>query len=54
MPGFDEAQFGSAITQLHALATGVGVLHYDHYYDTLAAKTNLRFASVWLARRGSL
>jgi predicted nucleic acid-binding protein len=33
---------------------GVGVLHYDHDYDTLATKTDLRFASVWLARRGSL
>lgn len=33
---------------------GVGVLHYDHDYDTLAAKTDLRFTSVWLARRGSL
>jgi len=33
---------------------GVGVLHYDHDYDTLVAKTDLRFTSVWLARRGSL
>jgi predicted nucleic acid-binding protein len=33
---------------------GVGVLHYDHEYDTLAARTGLRFASVWLADRGSL
>jgi predicted nucleic acid-binding protein len=33
---------------------GVGVLHYDRDYDTLAAKTDLNFASVWLARRGSL
>lgn len=32
----------------------VGVLHYDHDYDTLAEKTDLRFPSVWLARRGSL
>jgi predicted nucleic acid-binding protein len=32
----------------------VGVLHYDHDYDTLAARTDLRFASVWLSRRGSL
>jgi predicted nucleic acid-binding protein len=32
----------------------VGVLHYDRDYDTLATKTDLRFASVWLARRGSL
>lgn len=33
---------------------GVGVLHYDRDYDTLATKTDLRFASVWLAVRGSL
>jgi predicted nucleic acid-binding protein len=33
---------------------GVGVLHYDRDYDTLAARTDLRFASVWLARCGSL
>lgn len=33
---------------------GVGVLHYDHDYDTIATKTDLRFASVWLAERGSL
>jgi predicted nucleic acid-binding protein len=33
---------------------GVGVLHYDRDYDTLAARTDLRFASVWLATRGSL
>jgi hypothetical protein len=33
---------------------GVGVLHYDRDYDTIAAKTDLQFASVWLAARGSL
>jgi predicted nucleic acid-binding protein len=33
---------------------GVGVLHYDRDYDTLAARTDLDFASVWLARRDSL
>lgn len=33
---------------------GVGVLHYDRDYDTIAARTDLRFPSVWLARRGSL
>lgn len=32
----------------------VGVLHYDHDYDIVTAKTELRFASVWLARRGTL
>jgi predicted nucleic acid-binding protein len=40
----------SALADRH----GVGVLHYDRDYDTLAAKTDLRFTSVWLARRGSL
>jgi predicted nucleic acid-binding protein len=40
----------SALADRH----GVGVLHYDHDFDTLAARTDLRFASVWLARRGSL
>jgi hypothetical protein len=30
------------------------VLHYDHDYDTIAAQTDLRFASVWLAQRGDL
>lgn len=33
---------------------GVGVLHYDHDYDTLAERTDLRFTSVWMADRGSL
>ena len=33
---------------------GVGVLHYDHDYDLIAGKTDLAFASVWLADRGSL
>lgn len=33
---------------------GVGVLHYDRDYDTLVTKTDLRFASIWLAGRGSL
>ncbi|BBX75225.1 PIN domain-containing protein [Mycobacterium shinjukuense] len=32
----------------------VGVLHYDSDYDVLATRTDLRFASIWLARRGSL
>jgi hypothetical protein len=30
------------------------VLHYDRDYETVATKTHLRFASVWLARRDSL
>jgi predicted nucleic acid-binding protein len=33
---------------------GVGVLHYDRDYDTIVAKTDLQFASVWLAARGRL
>jgi predicted nucleic acid-binding protein len=32
----------------------VGVLHYDHDYDLIAEKTDLRFDSVWLAARGTL
>ena len=35
-----------------AAEAGVGVLHYDADYDTLA--TVLRFESRWIARRGSL
>lgn len=31
-----------------------GVLHYDRDYDILAARTNLEFASVWVAPAGSL
>jgi predicted nucleic acid-binding protein len=32
----------------------LGILHYDHDYDLLAEKTDLRFDSVWLAPRGTL
>lgn len=32
----------------------VGVLHYDHDYDLIAAKTDLRIQSTWLAARGTL
>jgi predicted nucleic acid-binding protein len=32
----------------------LGVLHYDHDYDTIAAHTPLTFRSVWIAPRGSL
>lgn len=35
-------------------AHAVGILHYDRDYDTLAAKTDLRFESVWLASPGTL
>jgi predicted nucleic acid-binding protein len=33
---------------------GLGVLHYDPDYDLIAEKTDLDFASVWLAPAGSL
>ena len=33
---------------------GVGVLHYDHDYDLIHAKTDLNFQSVWLAPSGAL
>jgi predicted nucleic acid-binding protein len=33
---------------------GIGILHYDHDYDLIAEKTDLRFDSVWLADRGTL
>jgi hypothetical protein len=32
----------------------LGVLHYDHDYDVIADRTDLRFASVWLADPGTL
>jgi predicted nucleic acid-binding protein len=37
-----------------AATEGLGVLHYDRDYDTIAEHTSLSFASVWIARRGSL
>lgn len=33
---------------------GLGVLHYDHDYDVIAAHAGLRFASVWVAEAGSV
>jgi len=33
---------------------GLGVLHYDHDYDTIGEHTPLRFRSVWVARRGTV
>ena len=33
---------------------GLGVLHYDHDFDVVLDKTNLRFDSIWLAEPGSL
>ena len=37
-----------------AAAAGVGVLHYDRDYDTIAEHTSLAFTSEWVARRGSI
>ena len=36
-----------------AATEGLGVLHDDHDYDTIAEHTSLSFASVWVAKRGS-
>jgi predicted nucleic acid-binding protein len=33
---------------------GLGVLHYDHDYDTIERRSGLSFASVWAAPRGSI
>jgi predicted nucleic acid-binding protein len=32
----------------------LGVLHYDHDYDTIVEHTSLSFPSVWVAPRGDL
>jgi predicted nucleic acid-binding protein len=40
----------AAIADRYELA----VLHYDHDYDLIAEKTDLRFGSEWLMPRGSL
>jgi predicted nucleic acid-binding protein len=37
-----------------AVTAGIGVLHYDHDYDTIATHTTLAFPSVWVAPRGSM
>jgi predicted nucleic acid-binding protein len=37
-----------------AASEGLGVLHYDGDYDAIAEHTSLRFASVWVAPRGSI
>jgi predicted nucleic acid-binding protein len=37
-----------------ASAEGLGVLHYDRDYDTIAEHTSLSFPGVWIAPRGSL
>jgi hypothetical protein len=40
----------AALADRHRL----GILHYDRDYDLIAARTDLRFASEWLASAGSL
>lgn len=40
----------AAIAHEHSL----GVLHYDHDYDTIAEHSGLRVHSVWIAFRGSM
>jgi predicted nucleic acid-binding protein len=40
----------AALADTHRL----GVLHYDHDYEIVLEKTDLRFDSVWLAPRGSI
>jgi hypothetical protein len=37
-----------------AATADVGVLHYDHDYDTIAEHTSLSFTSTWVAPRGSM
>jgi predicted nucleic acid-binding protein len=37
-----------------ASAHGLGVLHYDHDYDTIKQRSSLSYASVWVAPRGSI
>jgi hypothetical protein len=40
----------AALAERHQL----GILHYDRDYDLIAARTDLRFTSEWLAPAGSL
>lgn len=40
----------AAVADQHAL----GVLHYDHDYDTIREHSPLAFRSVWIAERGSI
>lgn len=40
----------ATIASTHSL----GVLHYDHDYDTIEQHTSLSFASVWAAPRGGM
>ena len=40
----------AALADRHEL----GVLHYDHHFDLILERTDLRYESVWLAEPGSL
>ena len=40
----------AALAERHEL----GILHYDHDYDVILAKSDADYDSVWLARAGSL
>lgn len=40
----------AAIADVHEL----GILHYDHDYELLRDKTDLKFDSIWLVERGTL
>lgn len=42
------------ITAAVAHQQGIGVLHYDKDFDTIARHSGLSFSSVWIARRGSV
>ena len=37
-----------------AATANIGVLHYDHDYDTIREHTSFAFPSVWVAPRGSM
>ena len=37
-----------------AATAQIGILHYDHDYDTIAEHTTLSFSSTWVAPRGSI
>lgn len=37
-----------------ATTEDLGVLHYDHDYDTIVEHTSLSFPSVWVAARGDI
>ena len=45
---------GDLIIAALADTNGLDVLHYDHGYEIVSEKTDLRFDSVWLAPRGTI